>query len=403
MSSTKTLLASQPIYSSAKKLFGFELLFRNEDNLSVAEYGADSATNEVLLNLCTGITEQYDLYSRPMFINLSKNLLVSESFLPLPAEGTIIDLPRAIKPTPDVLAAIKKLKKQGFSFALDNFNFDPHLQPLVKLVNYIKVDVLHENPKSLQRKMSRYQRYPVTWIAVRVEKEEQFIDFRQLGFDLFQGYFLARPLPVRGHLIRGSLHDSIGLINAVNQPGIEIEELTKIVAQDPTLSMQLLKIVNSPACALTRTISSLKDAVTYLGLNQVRKWATMIAMMNNSKSCTGTVRLILTRAKACENYATTSIFANSDQAFLVGLLSGTQLLFGVEIEVFMEKVRLKTEIETAVVTHAGILGQILHEVLRTERSIMVKYSPLPLPKGELLNAYTSANNWTEQVLSSSSI
>ena len=400
MSSIKTLLASQPIYTSDKDLFGFELLFRHDGHLSASEYGADSATEEVLLNLCTGITEQYDLYSRPMFINLSKNLLVSDTFLPLPAEGTIIDLPRSIKPDADVLAAVKRLKNKGFSFALENFNFDPQLHPLVELVDYIKIDVLKETPVTLKRKMAAYKRYPVTWVAVRVEKEQQFIAFRQLGFNLFQGYFLARPLPVQGHLVRGSLHNSAGLINAVSKPELEIEELTKIVAQDPTLATQILKIVNSPACALTRTISSLKDAVTYLGLTEVRKWAIMIAMMNNSKICTGTIRLILTRAKACENYAATSIFANPDQAFLVGLLSGIQLLFGIEIELFMEKVRLQAEIEIAVVTQAGILGQILNDVLRIEQSIMVKYSSLPPQKDVLLYSYASANNWTEQVLSS---
>jgi len=401
--SLKTLLASQPIYTAERDLFGFELLFRHAENLSASEFGDDLATSDVLLNLCTGISEHFEFFSRPMFINLSENFLNSDAFLPLPPEGTVIDLPRSIKIDADMISAIKKRKEQGFSFALDNFGFESRYQPLLELVDYIKVDVLHECVGKLAVKLAEYQQYQVKWAALRVEKEKQFLDYSDLGFELFQGYFLARPLPVEGHKIRANLHNSIGTINAVNQPDIGIDELTDIVSKDPALAAQILKIVNSPACSLIRTISSIKDAVNYLGLIQVRKWAIMMAMLNDSQTSPGAMRLILTRAKACENYATTSPFANPDHAFLVGLLSGIQLLFGVKNDIFIEKIRLQSDIETAVLTHGGILGQILNEVLRTERSIMVKLSAPPPNCDELYSSYSAATNWSEKVLLSNAI
>ena len=400
INSSKTLLASQPIYTVKKDLFGFELFFRHETNLSAQEFGDDLATSEVLLNLCTGITEQFDLYARPMFINLSERFLLSDTFLPLPPHGVVIELPSTIQGSGDVVKAIKNKKAQGFSFALDGFTFDRRVKSLLPLVDYLKVDVLSQSGENLARKMADFTTKQVAWVAQRVETEEQFLSYSELGFSLFQGYFLARPLEVQGYSIRGKINNSIETINAVSQPDIEIEELARIVSKDPHLATQILKVINSPACAIKRSISSLKEGMVYLGLAQVRKWAIMMSMLNSSVSSSGTVRMVLTRAKACENLAMTSIFTNPDQAFLVGLLSGVQLLFGVKNDVFLKQVALHPDIEKAVLKHHGFLGQILAEIIKTEHSVMQHRNDIFDNDPKVLLSYHQASDWSEQALSS---
>ena len=401
ISQQKTLLASQPIYTADKDLFGFELLFRHESNLSASEFGDDLATSEVLLNLCTGITAQFDLYARPMFINLAASFLQSEAFLPIPPQGVVIELPANIEPNPSIISAIGSWKAAGFSFALDGFDFSPRHHALLDLVDFLKVNVLAEPLAKVASRKADFASAAITWVAERIETEVQFRQFVELGFGLFQGYFLARPLPVQGYAIRGKIYNSIAVINAVSQPGIEIDELARVVSQDPNLSAQILKIINSPACPLKRTIGSLKDAIIYLGLGEVRKWAIMMSMLNNAETSSGAVRLVLTRARACENFAGTSIFANPDQAFLVGLLSGVHLLFGIDNQIFLESVSLHADIEKAILKHQGFLGQILKDVLRIEYSVMQEPKNLSDDESSLVSAYLQAGVWAQLALVSS--
>jgi len=397
-SQIKTLLASQPIYSADKDLFGSELLFRHELFDSADAYGADLATSEVVLNLCTGINQQMDLFSRKIFINLGEGLLLSDAFLPLPPERIVIELPASIRISDALIARIKKWKNAGFCFALDGFDFDSRFQPILEDIQYIKVDALSESIDHVTAKMFEVKTDSFIWIAERVETEEQFFQFKQLGFSLFQGYFLAKPLAVQGQTIRGKINTSITAINAVSTSEIEIDEMAQVVSRDPILATQLLKIVNSPVCGLLKTISSIRDAVVYMGLVQIRKWIIMMSLLNETTSNSGAIHLVLTRAKACENYMAATLQVKSDQAFLVGLLSGVHLLFGIDSGLFLQQVSLQPEIEKAILEEDGILGGILSEIKQIEYATRQNSAEDLNREGPEFLAYHEASEWAKTVL-----
>jgi putative nucleotidyltransferase with HDIG domain len=50
-----------------------------------------------------------------------------------------------------------------------------------------------------------------------------------------------------------------------------LKDLAKILETDPGLSVQVLKIVNSPVYGLARPITTLPDAVVFLGMDEIRK------------------------------------------------------------------------------------------------------------------------------------
>jgi EAL and modified HD-GYP domain-containing signal transduction protein len=289
-------------------------------------------------------------------------------------------------------------KAGGYRFSLDQYNFEPESTPLLEVVDYVKVNVLNEEGENTRAKLAKVSGYPVVWVAERVETEQQYLKFHQLGFSLFQGYFLAKPLPVEGHSLKRKAISAAETLNAVSREGVDIDELAEIVTRNPYLAAQLLKIINSPVCVLQRKISSLKEAIVYLGLNAVRNWAIMLTMLNESSVSEGTERLVLTRAKACEEYATTSVFADPEKAFLVGLLSGVSLLFGIDNKLFLKHVSLNEEIISAVLLRKGFLGQILDEIIKTEHAIMQNPGGLKSRDDTFIGSFYVATNWVEQTL-----
>ncbi len=68
------------------------------------------------------------------------------------------------------------------------------------------------------------------------------------------------------------------LIKMSRDDTASLKDLAKILETDPGLSVQVLKIVNSPVYGLNRTITTLSDAVVLLGMDQLRKQALSMSL-----------------------------------------------------------------------------------------------------------------------------
>ncbi len=75
-----------------------------------------------------------------------------------------------------------------------------------------------------------------------------------------------------------SVHRVIQLTNDVN---CAPKDLVQVIEYDPVITMKLLKLVNSAYFALTRSVSSVRHAVVYLGLNTVKNLALSIATVSS--------------------------------------------------------------------------------------------------------------------------
>jgi len=77
--------------------------------------------------------------------------------------------------------------------ALDDFVFADSHRPLLALVDIVKVDLLLHTQDELRAVVSQLKPWPVKLLAEKVDSAEQAAYCHALGFDLFQGYFFARP------------------------------------------------------------------------------------------------------------------------------------------------------------------------------------------------------------------
>ena len=115
--------------------------------------------------------------------------------------------------------------------------------PLVKLV---KLDVMTLRQEQIIDLVRDLRPYGVTLLAEKVETLEQYNFCRDIGFDLFQGYFFAKPIILTGRSVPPSalaLLKLLGLIVA----DAEVEELEHALKQAPSLTLRLLKMVNAAA------------------------------------------------------------------------------------------------------------------------------------------------------------
>ena len=116
------------------------------------------------------------------------------------------------------------------------------------------------------------------------------------------------------------------IIELFNQGGVDINVLEKALLKDPNLSMQVLKIANSPFFGISGEVTSIKDACMIMGLANVFSLVTAADVINSFSSDSSHIinTVGFWEHSISTGIATTLILKKSgfddENVFLVGLL-----------------------------------------------------------------------------------
>ena len=126
------------------------------------------------------------------------------------------------------------------------------------------------------------------------------------------------------------------LLDLLNRKDVELGQLADLISVDPSLTMKVIRLINSPLYGLVREITSLRDAVVYLGMNAVRSVALSFSFLSafpsDAKSgdrLDGLWRTALMNGLAARRLASEVGGWDVEEAFLAGLVadSGTLLMY----------------------------------------------------------------------------
>lgn len=393
------MMAQQPIFDKKNKLFGYELLFRNNDETMANVIDGEDATSQVLVNLCIGITELETQMRTPYFVNITRDLLMSDAFFPIDPTLVYIEILEDQKITPAFVESVAKWHKAGYRFVLDDYNFDPSYADLFPYIQMVKIDVLHTEPYKHHKQIQALKDQKLILVAEKVEDQKMYDECKELGFDLFQGYYLQKPSIVKGRRINSSMSNALELVSELSKESITVEKVTKLVSKDPRLSYQLLRILNSPICGLQRKVTNLKEAVVFLGLKQIKKWALLITITANSKNSNEIFRFLLIRAKCCEALAVQEKSPSPDTDFMAGIMSGIDLVLQVEKKIVFEQINLDDEVLEAIKHYRGDIGVRLRKACALEKQDWNYIAVLPSSERIALSrSYGEASLWANDTL-----
>ncbi|MET1255085.1 EAL and HDOD domain-containing protein [Aliikangiella maris] len=399
------LFARQPIFDGNNKLYGYELLYRGiNPNFAVFEDG-NKATSELLINYCGGILNNEDAPYVKIFINLTRQLILSDYFFPLEPSRVVIEILENTIVDDRLVNRVIELKSKGYEFALDDYSFRHEYDPLVPLANYIKIDLQHISEVTLKDSMQDLEHNVLAqtpkrplFLAEKVEEHAQYEYCRNIGFELYQGFYLERPQPVYGKKISNSSEIALQIVAKLQEPQLNIDSLCHSISRDTKLSYQILKIINSPLCRLPRKVSSLKEAVIFLGLEQVKKWAMAMALSNSSTQSSALFQILLQRARSCELFAISQNYEKPESFFTVGLFSGIDAVLLADKAWLIQKLDLATEINEALLEEKGTKGEVLKLVIAAEKSDWLATHHLPEEQLiELFSAHENSVNWAHQM------
>ena len=365
-SSSQVLLARQPIFDARQQVVAYELLYRSDESRDQAIFRDSSATVEVILNTYTSISDGGTVKRLPAFINLTTELLLERNFPELPKKQVVLELPSGLEPTLEIARAIQALVKEGYRVALDNYGHDARWAPLLKLAHMVKINVTEHSLEKLTADVQQLAAYKVVAIATHIETHEMLDHCNKIGFKLFQGRFLSKPKIVTGRRVSGNSVALLQLMQALQNPATKPDELEQLIVRDPVLTYKLLRIINSAAYSLVRKVESVSEAVVLLGMEQIRRWATLITMTENKDKPEELSRALLIRGRMCEEIATAQKHANSGSYFMAGMMSGLHAVLDIEQAAMLQEVPIADDIRQAIVAYEGDIGQVLKNTINYE-------------------------------------
>ncbi len=354
-------LARQPILDADKKLYGYELLFRDGIDNCFPNINADEATSKLITehHLLMGVEKITG--GVKAFINFSADTLIHHFPTSIDPSSMIIEVLETVPISTELLAACRELHRMGYKLALDDHDFDPKWDIFLPYVSVIKVDVRQFNILQISKYVSRIGHHAVTLLAEKVETAEEFTKLKQLGFTLFQGYFFARPEMLKHKKIPSSKLNLLMLIAESSKVNLDFAQLSAIVERDLGLSYKLLRFVNSASFAREKAIGSLKHAMIYMGEAELKKFIALLALANLSEGGPNELlNMSIVRGRFCDRLAELrGDPENPPAAFLAGLFSLVDALLEQPLINLLDDLPILPEIKEALLEGKGNLGAYL--------------------------------------------
>jgi c-di-GMP-related signal transduction protein len=405
-------VARQPVFGIYQNVLGYELFYRSGRNNFYDSVNGDQATIDVLINSFINIGIDKLTNSKPCFINFTENLLKEKVPFHFPPSSIIVEILESIPVSRWLIDVCKELKEKGYTIALDDFVLDRSYLPILPYVDIIKVDFLHTPIDKIKEFVQIAQFFGIKLLAEKVETHQQFRQAAEMGFSYFQGFFFSKPVVYEERTVPALSHVScLSLLEQLNEDEPDLHKIAEMVEHDLSLTYRLLKFANSIVFPPQPKIKSIYHAIVILGLNELKKWVSVLALQkiyelrtlkDGSQHHKEIINLSFIRGKACELLAHELGHVREKASFfLMGMCSLLDALLNQPLPNILEGLNIHDDIRGALSGEEGRYANVYRLVQYVERGEWERLSELcekqGLDENKVLAVYQQAIEWTVQI------
>ena len=382
--SAPALLARQPIIDTQGRTRGHELLWGDGDGPS------ERLTARALVAAATGGDLGEVTGGRPAWVRMSRAFLLAFDPLPLPPGALVVQL----EPDPVVddalLKRLRGLKAAGHQLALDGYLPGPHVEPLLRFADHVKVDLAVYGVGGLGVVLGSLPYDGPNVVATNVETPGQRDACVGHGIDLVQGFFFERPRPAADLTPpSGSIDRLRALVALRNRPGFK--DVERVIAEDPGLTVRLLRFADSAAVGGRRTFANVREALVLLGAERVRQFLLLVLLAELGAGRHALVGAAVLRGRLCDTIARDLEVCDPATAFTAGVLSTVDALLDRPMSAVLRTLPVSEELCWALLARTGAVGGVLDLAIGLERN----RTGTPFARFERLG---EAVAWTEAAL-----
>lgn len=368
-------LARQPILDLKQKTIGYELLYRDSEQ-SAAYANERHATAALLVNVLNQAGLQNVVGNSLAFVNIDDRFLRHEIVDTIPAKTFIFEITTNTSLDELTVERIEVLHKKGYKFCLDASQYSnlTKYEKTFPYLSYCKIDTSSFDHEHIESVVRTLHSYGIQAIATKVEVESAFQLYKEKGFDAFQGFYFAEPKIIKDQKLDADQASLFKLCNLL-QTGGDTSEIVESFERSPSLTLQLLRFMNSAAFHFKNPISSIQQVITLLGRNSLNQWL-MLLLYSKSVSGSGSfdnplillvkhrTELMVSLLKMTNKSCT---MQDQSEAYFVGVLSLMDTLLHMPLQEIFEEFHVEEQVKEALYEKTGELGELYTVVLAIER------------------------------------
>lgn len=399
----QTAIARQAILDEGRNVIGYELY----DRSLTANAHTAASDAELLFNVLSHAEHQSLMGRKTMFINCTHESLVGRHLELIHPERVVLEIPPLEGHSPAEIEArlpvLMEVRRKGFRLAFSQVMLTRPYAAWLPLASYIKLDMSQLKPELIEPLVKFAQKHSTAkLIAEKVETAAQHELAAQHGIKLFQGYWFATPVLVRGQTLRPAQANIIQLINLVRRQA-EVGEIEALLKRDPTLSFNLLRFINSAGFGLSCEITSFRHAVMILGMQKLFRWAALLMTTSRVGGTSPAVgNMAVVRGRLMELLSAELLPPEeSDDAFVVGVFSLLDTMLGLPMEQALESISLSAHVTDALLHRKGMFAPFLELTLACESADEAAFARaatnLHLSNHQVNWAHLQALSWAENL------
>lgn len=277
-------LGRQSILDRNQGLVAFELLFRSSERNSADVTDGTLASATVIEHVLNEFGLESVLGKHKGFINLDAPMIMSDMIELLPNDRVALEVLETVTIDDRIAARLKHLKAAGFTLAIDDVtHLPPEYASILDTIDIVKIDIAALGMDRVPALINELKRWPVRLLAEKVDDRAQVDQCLALGFELFQGYFFAKPQIIAGKRLSPTESTVLRLLGLL-VPDAETEAIELLLKQEPTLTMNLLRLTNSVGAGKRSHINSVGSVLMVLGRRQLQRWLQLLIFSANTAS-----------------------------------------------------------------------------------------------------------------------
>jgi EAL and modified HD-GYP domain-containing signal transduction protein len=361
-------LGRQPILDINGNLDSYEILYRegHEPKEGVSNLYVSAAVINTVLNK---FGTHAILGERKAFVKIDEKFLMSDLIFTIPNNFFIFSIVY-VDVDYRVIERFEQLKEKGYELAINDIvvneeNLQKYANVLDKL-SFVKINFDKEfgENSSVKSTISALKNNYIKVVATKIENEDEYELAKDMGCELFQGYFFAKPKIFENEKYDPARVNVLKLYTML-MDDTNIDEIASEFEKNYAITVQLLQYINSGAFHFKKRISSIHHILTLVGRTPLAQWLMlMIYSKSVSKSSimSPIMLMIKNRTELME-----SVLKKIDpkagsntlgQAYFVGVLSLIDALFGDKLEDILDEMNVDEVVRDALFNDKGLLGEI---------------------------------------------
>ncbi|MFS0659779.1 EAL domain-containing protein [Niallia alba] len=405
----EVFVARQPLFNRMEEVYGYELLYRDNNINSFPNVDGDQATTDLIINSFLNIGMEKLSDGKPCFINFTENLLELRLPTYFQPRDIIIEILETVVPSQKIIDICLELKQLGYKLALDDFIFDKsngYAHSLLLLADMLKVDFKHTSKEVREELESLAKKHDIELVAEKLETREEYEQAKKSGYHYFQGYYFSRPLIMTSHDVPTYIHTYYKILELLNEETPDINRISKLIEQDISLSYKLLKLINTLGFGMKQKVTSIKNAIIYIGLIELQKWIYILTVREKDWKNGISFEVMhncLIRSKMCESVAKL-IPGRLEYGsfFLTGMFSLMDTIMNQDMETILSDLPLDESIVHALSGKKNMQREVLQLVIAAETadwtSIGLGCKELNIQEKELFKVYAESISWAKKLL-----